>query len=72
MDNLHTEIMDFLDCSMLCSVVIGVHFNPDDDGSTFLKNFGIQPPHYTVRQPRKPWILSSLSWKLQISQHPPR
>jgi len=29
-------------------------------GSTVFQNIGIQPPHYTASQPRRPRLLSSL------------
>jgi hypothetical protein len=30
------------------------HLNPEDRGSTVLRNVGIQPPHHTTQQPNKP------------------
>jgi hypothetical protein len=42
-----------------CSMVVGYDpNNPEDGGSTVLRNAGIHPPHYTAQKPRKPRILS--------------
>jgi len=35
-----------------------MHLNPEDGGSTVLRNNGIQPPHYMAQQSRKPRIIS--------------
>jgi len=34
-------------------------FNPEDGGSTILRNVGVQPPHYTT-QPTEPHCLEKL------------
>jgi len=39
------------------SVSATTHLTPEDGGGKVLRNAGIQPPHYTVQQPRKPLIL---------------
>jgi hypothetical protein len=37
--------------------MIVTHFKPEDEGSTVLRNTGMQPPRYTARQTRKTQIL---------------
>jgi len=47
----------------------GLQCRKEPIGNTVLRNVGIQPPYYTVQQPRKTRVLSSPPWKLQISLH---
>jgi hypothetical protein len=42
-------------------------FNPKDGGSIDVLKDGIQPPHYTAPQHRKPQIIPSSPWKPQTS-----
>jgi hypothetical protein len=54
----------------VCNLKVGgkILFSLEDGGSTVLRNCGIQPPHYTAQQPRKPRILFSLPGKPEISK----
>jgi len=54
----------------LCSVVVGCQcFGGLCCLPSLGLNIGIQPPHCMAEWSRKPWILSSLLQKLQISRH---
>jgi hypothetical protein len=55
--------------SCLCLSPLYIHYilQPWKLGSMALWNVDIQTPHYTLQQPRKPWTLSSLPWKLHLA-----